>query len=91
MKPSTGDLLPAVPQNVAQSNRPCRLPWQALRSPSEVWLDLPTFVVGEYMFIAGAAIALAHAAALGRLHLLVWVPRRAGPRGPCVARGSRAT
>ena len=36
-------------------------------------MDLPTFVIGEYMFMAGALITLAHARAHGRLHLLTWV------------------
>jgi hypothetical protein len=49
------------------------IPWEVFRSPSEVWRDLPTFVFGEFMFIAGAFIALAHAKRSGRLHLLAWI------------------
>jgi hypothetical protein len=49
------------------------IPWEPFRAPSEVWLDQPTFVVGEWMFVAGALVAAAHAWRNGRLHMLVWL------------------
>ena len=53
-----------------------RLPWHVLRSPAEQWAVMPSFVVGEYLFIACAAAAWVHAWRQGperRKHLLVWV------------------
>ena len=49
------------------------IPWAALREPEQVWRDQPTFVIGEFLMIAGALIALAHAYRHGRLHLLLWL------------------
>ena len=49
------------------------IPWEPLRSPQQVWLDQPTFVIGEFMMIAGAMVALGHAWRHGRLHLLLWL------------------
>ena len=40
--------------------------------PGQVWKDMPTFVVGEFMFLLGAVIMLVHAKSHGRLHLLTW-------------------
>ncbi len=53
-----------------------RLPWHVLRSPAAQWAVMPSFVVGEYLFIACAAVAWVHAWRQGaerRKHLLVWV------------------
>jgi len=52
------------------------LPWQMFTSPADKWAVQPSFVVGEYLFIACALIALVHALNQGdqrRRHLLVWV------------------
>lgn len=52
------------------------VPWQVFTSPVEKWAVQPSFVVGEYLFVACALIALVHACKQrdqrGR-HLLVWV------------------
>jgi hypothetical protein len=53
-----------------------RVPWHVLTSPAKQWAVMPTFLIGEYLFIAGAAVAFAHAWAQGegrRRHVLVWV------------------
>jgi len=53
------------------------MPWQMLTSPVEQWAVLPSFVVGEYLFIGLALMALWHAhrqvGARRRRHLTVWV------------------
>lgn len=52
------------------------LPWHVLRSPAAQWAVMPSFVVGEYLFIACALLAFAHAWRQGderRKHLMVWV------------------
>lgn len=49
------------------------LPWSPLTSPAEQWQVLPSFVIGEYLFIACAIVALLHARGHGRAHLLAWV------------------
>jgi hypothetical protein len=49
------------------------LPWRHFKSPLEQWRELPSFVIGEYLFIACALIALWHARRNGRDHLLVWI------------------
>jgi hypothetical protein len=52
------------------------LPWRVFTSPAEKWAVQPTFVVGEYLFMLCAAIALYHAAsqpaAERTRHLVVW-------------------
>jgi hypothetical protein len=53
-----------------------RVPWHVLTSPAKQWAVMPSFVIGEWLFIAGAAVALAHAWAQGegrRRHVLVWI------------------
>jgi hypothetical protein len=53
-----------------------RLPWHVLSSPARQWAVMPSFVVGEYLFIACAAAAWVHAWRQGperRKHLLVWI------------------
>lgn len=53
------------------------LPWQVFRSPLSQWEVLPSFLVGELLFIALALLSLAHALgqpdAERRRHLAVWV------------------
>ncbi|MEQ9323324.1 MAG: hypothetical protein RIF41_29435 [Polyangiaceae bacterium] len=53
------------------------LPWRVFRSPSSQWEVLPSFLVGEVLFVALALLALAHAwhqPDTERLrHLAVWV------------------
>jgi len=50
------------------------LAWKMLNSPIEQWKVLPTFLIGEYLFMALALLALWHAYCQpGRLHLLVWL------------------
>lgn len=48
------------------------MPWQHFTSPAEKWAVQPSFVVGEYLFIACALVALYHAKKSGRAHVLVW-------------------
>lgn len=51
------------------------LPWQVFTSPLEKWAAQPSFVLGEYLFIACALCALVHAFRQGderRGHVLVW-------------------
>ena len=48
------------------------LPWKMFTSPLEQWAVLPSFLVGEYLFIALAALALVHARHEGRDHLFIW-------------------
>jgi hypothetical protein len=53
-----------------------RVPWHVFTSPVRQWAVMPSFVVGEYLFIAGAVVAFAHAWAQGaarRRHVLAWV------------------
>ena len=53
------------------------LPWRVVSSPLAQWREMPSFVVGEVLFITCALLALAHA--LGhegvarRRHLAVWI------------------
>jgi hypothetical protein len=49
------------------------LPWQRFNSPIAQWEVLPTFVIGEILFITCAVIALVHARREGRDHLLIWI------------------
>ena len=49
------------------------LPWHHFNSPIEQWANLPSFLIGEVMFIALAALALVHALRSGRDHLLIWI------------------
>ena len=48
------------------------LPWRHFTSPLHQWSVLPTFVIGEYLFIAGAIAALVHAQRNGGGFLLIW-------------------
>jgi hypothetical protein len=49
------------------------LPWHVLKSPAEQWAVMPSFVVGEWMFIVLAILALVHARAGGRRYVMVWI------------------
>jgi hypothetical protein len=49
------------------------LPWHHFNSPLEQWAHMPSFLVGEWMFIACAILALVHAARSGREHVLIWL------------------
>lgn len=48
-------------------------PFSHFNSPMSQWAVLPSFVIGEWLFIFLALVALAHAWREGRDHLLVWV------------------
>jgi hypothetical protein len=57
-------------------DRAPHLPWQGFTSPAAKWAEMPSFVIGEYLFIACAVIALVHALRQGderRRHVLAWV------------------
>jgi hypothetical protein len=49
------------------------LPYAHFSSPLARWEVMPSFVIGEYLFIICAVIALIHAWREGRDHLLIWV------------------
>jgi hypothetical protein len=49
------------------------LPHAHFNSPASQWAVLPSFVIGEYLFIICAIVALVHAWREGRDHLLVWI------------------
>jgi hypothetical protein len=62
-------------RDVLPWERARHLPWHVFTSPLEKWASQPTFVLGEYLFIACAAAALYHALRQGeerRKHVLVW-------------------
>ena len=53
-----------------------QLPWHVFTSPAAKWAVQPSFVIGEYLFIAYAVLALGHALLQGerrRQHVLAWV------------------
>jgi hypothetical protein len=49
------------------------LPYAHFNSPASQWDALPSFVIGEWLFIICAIVALVHARREGRDHVLVWV------------------
>lgn len=49
------------------------MPFRALTSPLEQWAQMPSFLVGEVLFIALALALLVHAVRAGRLHQLFWL------------------
>lgn len=49
------------------------LPWKVFTSPAEQWANLPTFLIGEYVIIGCAVLALVHALRGGRANRLIWV------------------
>jgi hypothetical protein len=52
---------------------PAELPWQHFNNPLEQWANLPSFLVGELMFMICAVLALVHARRSGRDHVLIWI------------------
>ncbi|XP_059088314.1 uncharacterized protein LOC131884517 [Tigriopus californicus] len=48
------------------------VPWKAFNDPRERFQVMPTFVMGEFVFIFLSIILFFHALAQGRLHLMVW-------------------
>ncbi len=61
-------MLATLPWDIASD-----LPWHVLTSPLEKWATQPTFVVGEYTFIACALMCLWHAKRNGRAYLICWL------------------
>lgn len=61
-------MLAVLPWDLAR-----HLPWTPLQSPLAKWAVQPSFVVGEYLFYACAAVAFLHARRHGRAHVLAWV------------------
>jgi hypothetical protein len=49
------------------------LPWQHFTSPLDKWSVQPSFVIGEYLFMLCAVLALVHAKREGREHVLIWI------------------
>jgi hypothetical protein len=49
------------------------MPWQPLSSPIQQWANMPSFLLGELMFILCAVLALVHARRSGRDHMLIWI------------------
>jgi hypothetical protein len=49
------------------------LPWQHFSSLADQWQALPSFLIGEYMFIAAALLALLHASRRGKANILIWL------------------
>ena len=52
---------------------PAELPWHRFNGLAAQWEVLPSFVLGELLFITCAVIALIHAQREGRDHLLIWI------------------
>lgn len=50
-----------------------QLPWKTFTSPAEQWANQPTFLIGEYVIILCAVLALIHAVRAGRADRLIWV------------------
>lgn len=48
-------------------------PWKKFTPPAERFQVLPTFVVGEFVFISLAALLLLHAIKQGRCHVMIWI------------------
>ncbi|MXY02166.1 MAG: hypothetical protein F4190_00800 [Acidimicrobiales bacterium] len=49
------------------------LPWKIFTSPAEQWANQPTFLIGEYVIMLCAALALIHALRAGRANRLIWI------------------
>lgn len=47
--------------------------WRAFTPPAEQWGNLPSFLIGEHVLIALAAVALWHAWRAGRAHRVCWL------------------
>jgi hypothetical protein len=52
---------------------PAELPWRMFTSPLEHWTTMPSFVLGQLMFMICAGLALLHAYRSGRGHVLIWI------------------
>ena len=61
-------MIASVPWDLAP-----HLPWQVVSSPAEQWAELPSFLIGEILFIALALLGLVHARRNGPDHLLIWI------------------
>jgi len=48
-------------------------PWKKFTPPAERFEVLPTFVVGEFVYISLAALLLLHAIKQGRCHVMIWI------------------
>ncbi|WP_419554464.1 hypothetical protein [Candidatus Poriferisodalis sp.] len=48
------------------------LPWKVFTSPAEQWAAQPTFLIGEYVIIGCAVLALVHALRSGRANWFIW-------------------
>ena len=63
-------MLASMPWDLAR-----HLPWQVVMNPAEKWATMPSFVLGEYMFITLAVLCFVHAWRQGdqrRRHVLTW-------------------
>lgn len=60
-------MAPRLPWDIARD-----VPWHPLKSPITQWAEQPSFLIGEWLFIACAIVALVHARSRGRDHVLVW-------------------
>lgn len=49
------------------------LPWQSFMSPLSQWAVMPSFLLGEIMFMICTVVALVHAIRSGRDHVLIWI------------------
>ena len=49
------------------------MPWRHWTDPTERFMVMPSFVIGEFYFIFLAVVTLLHAVSHGRTHLFVWV------------------
>lgn len=49
------------------------LPWHFFNSLSDQWVNLPSFLIGQLLFMTCAVLALVHARREGPDHLLIWV------------------
>lgn len=57
-------------------DRAPHLPWRMFKSPAAQWAVMPSFLIGEYLFIACAILAFVHAWKQGperKKHVLAWV------------------
>jgi len=48
-------------------------PWKKFTPPAERFQVLPTFVIGEFVYISLAALLLLHAIKQGRCHVMIWI------------------
>lgn len=63
-----GELASRMPWDLAP-----HLPWHVFTNPAVKWATQPSFVIGEYLFIACAVIALVHARAGGNRYVMAWI------------------